>query len=38
MNKIVNLTQHIASAEQLREGVFDLEDNKELSTLCCLLS
>lgn len=33
MNKIVNLTQHFASAEQIVEGVFDLEDNKELKAL-----
>ena len=33
MNKIVNLTQHIASDEQIIEGVFDLEDNKELKAL-----
>ena len=33
MNKIVNLTQHISSSEQLVEGVFDLEDNTELKRL-----
>ena len=33
MNKIVNLTQHFASDEQRREGVFDLEANKELKAL-----
>ena len=29
MNKIVNLTQHFASAEQVEEGVFNLEDNSQ---------
>ena len=33
MNKIVNLTQHFASDEQVEEGVFNLEDNKELKAL-----
>ena len=33
MNKIVNLTQHISSAEQVEEGVFNLEDNTELKRL-----
>ena len=33
MNKIVNLTQHISSAEQVEEGVFDLEDNSVLKRL-----
>ena len=33
MNKIVNLTQHFASDEQMVEGVFNLEDNKELKAL-----
>ena len=33
MNKIVNLTQHAASAEQVEEGVFNLEDNTELKRL-----
>ena len=33
MNKIVNLTQHFASDEQMVEGVFNLEDNTELKRL-----
>ena len=33
MNKIVNLTQHIASAEQVEEGVFQVEDTTELKRL-----
>jgi hypothetical protein len=33
MNKIVNLTQHISSAEQAEEGVFNLEDTTELKRL-----
>ena len=33
MNKIVNLTQHFASDEQMVEGVFNLEDNSVLKSL-----
>ena len=33
MNKIVNLTQHKASQEQVEKGVFDLTDNTELKVL-----
>ena len=33
MNRIVNLTQHNASQEQIAEGVFDLQDSIELKAL-----